>query len=234
MKLSVRGLAASYDGIKALRGVDIDVGDAEMVALIGANGAGKSTLLNSLSGFVRQRSGEIRFEGQDIGRLDPHAISRRGLLHVPEGRQMLSDMTVLENLQVGVLARGNRTSAWDERKVFDLFPVLEERKDLAAATLSGGQQQMLAIGRALMGGPRLLLLDEPSLGLSPLITDQVFEVLETLNREGLAILLVEQNAQRALAATSRAYVMERGTIVAQGPSAELASNASVIEHYLGG
>jgi branched-chain amino acid transport system ATP-binding protein len=233
MKLTVRGLAASYDGIKALRGVDLEVGDAEMVALIGANGAGKSTLLNSLSGFVRQRSGEIRFEGQDIGRLDPHAISRRGLLHVPEGRQMLSDMTVLENLQVGVLARGNRTSAWDERKVFALFPILEERKDLAAATLSGGQQQMLAIGRALMGGPRLLLLDEPSLGLSPIITDQVFGVLEALNREGLAILLVEQNAQRALASTSRAYVMERGTIVAQGPSAELANNASVIEHYLG-
>ena len=234
MKLSVRGLAASYDGIKALRGVDLEVGDAEMVALIGANGAGKSTLLNCLSGFVRQRSGEIRFEGQEIGRLDPYAISRRGMLHVPEGRQMLSDMTVLENLQVGILARGNRSSAWDEAKVFELFPILEERKDLPAATLSGGQQQMLAIGRALMGGPRLLLLDEPSLGLSPLITDQVFSVLEILNREGLAILLVEQNAQRALASTSRAYVMERGTIVAQGLSKELANDAGVIEHYLGG
>jgi len=233
MKLSVSGLHVAYQGIQALRGIDLDLGEGEMVAIVGSNGAGKSTLLNCLSGIVRQSRGEIRFEGAPLGRIAPFEVSRRGLLHVPEGRQVLSEMTVLENLQVGVIARGNRRSAYDLPRVYELFPILEERSAQLAGTLSGGQQQMLAIGRALMGGPSVLLLDEPSLGLSPLMTDQVFAALETLNREGLSILLVEQNAHRALATTSRAYVIERGVIAFEGRSADLAANPRVVELYLG-
>jgi branched-chain amino acid transport system ATP-binding protein len=233
MILEVAGLRAAYDGIEALRGVDLAVDDGEMVALIGPNGAGKSTLLNSLSGLVRNRTGAVVFAGKDISRMPPYAIARRGLLQTPEGRQILGDMTVRENLMVGELARGGRQSAYDVDKVFALFPVLQERQHLPARTLSGGQQQMLAIGRALMGGPRLLLLDEPSLGLSPLITDQVFEVLSRLNRDGLAILLVEQNAHRALEATTRAYILEQGRIAKESDSHSLANDPKVIEHYLG-
>jgi branched-chain amino acid transport system ATP-binding protein len=204
-----------------------------MVALIGANGAGKSTLLNCLSGTVRPRRGSIRFEGGEIAGVKPHKVARQGLLHVPEGRQILVELTVEENLLLGELARGARASNYGLADVYKLFPILEERRQQKGGTLSGGQQQMLAIGRALMGGPRLLLLDEPSLGLSPLITDQVFSALRALNAAGLTILLVEQNAHRALQATSRAYLLEHGEMAFQGQSADLINDEKVIAHYLG-
>ena len=233
MMLDVKDLAAAYSGIEALRGVSLHIEAGEMVALIGANGAGKSTLLNCLSGTVRPRRGSIRFGGGEIAGMKPHRVSRQGLLQVPEGRQILVELTVEENLQLGELARGSRVSGFGLRDVYKLFPILEERRTQRGGTLSGGQQQMLAIGRALMGGPKLLLLDEPSLGLSPLITDQVFAALRGLNDAGLTILLVEQNAHRALQVTKRAYLLEHGELAFQGKSAELINDEKVIAHYLG-
>jgi branched-chain amino acid transport system ATP-binding protein len=231
--LEVKDLAAAYSGIEALRGVSLHIEAGEMVALIGANGAGKSTLLNCLSGTVRPKRGSIRFEGGEIAGMKPHRVSRQGLLHVPEGRQILVELTVEENLQLGELARGSRGSNFGLGDVYRLFPILQERRAQRGGTLSGGQQQMLAIGRALMGGPKLLLLDEPSLGLSPLITDQVFDALRSLNDAGLTILLVEQNAHRALQATKRAYLLEHGELAFQGNSADLINDEKVIAHYLG-
>ena len=231
--LEISKLKAGYKGIEALKGVDLKVAEGEMVAIIGANGAGKSTLLNCMSGVVRAMAGQIVFDGQDITRQQAHIVARAGLLHVPEGRQVLADMTVHENLMLGALARGSRAAYYELDKVVSLFPILEERMSQLAGTLSGGQQQMMAIGRALMGSPRVLLLDEPSLGLSPLLTHQVFEALAKLHREGLTIVLVEQNAHRALAATQRAYVLERGLIVQHGDSKVLQSDPAIIEHYLG-
>jgi branched-chain amino acid transport system ATP-binding protein len=215
MMLEVKDLAAAYSGIEALRGVSLHIEAGEMVALIGANGAGKSTL------------------GHNITGMKPHRVAREGLLQVPEGRQILVELTVEENLLLGELARGSRTSNYGLKDVYQLFPILEDRRTQKGGTLSGGQQQMLAIGRALMGGPRLLLLDEPSLGLSPLITDQVFEALRRLNGSGLTILLVEQNAHRALQATQRAYLLEHGELAFQGKSADLINDEKVIAHYLG-
>jgi branched-chain amino acid transport system ATP-binding protein len=231
--LTVTQLRAGYRGIEALRGIDLQIAAGEMVAIIGANGAGKSTLLNCLSGVVRASAGAIAFDGIDILRRAPHLVSRAGLLHVPEGRQVLAQMSVRENLVLGALALGKRPPRYDLARVFALFPILQERLEQMAGTLSGGQQQMLAIGRALMGNPRLLLLDEPSLGLSPLVTQQVFAALTALHRDGLTILVVEQNARRALSATQRAYVLEQGRIVLSGPSAQLAEDPQVIAHYLG-
>lgn len=231
--LEVSQLRASYRGIEALRGINLRVAEGEMIAIIGANGAGKSTLLNCLSGVVRASGGHILFDGSDITQRPPHLVSRAGLLQVPEGRQVLAEMSVHENLLLGLLARGPRAARYDLERVLVLFPILRERLQQLAGTLSGGQQQMLAIGRALMGSPRVLLLDEPSLGLSPLITQQVFAVLATLHQEGLTIVLVEQNARRALAATQRTYVLDRGSIVLQGESKTLAGDEQVIAHYLG-
>ena len=233
MMLEVKDLAAAYSGIEALRGVSLHIESGEMVALIGANGAGKSTLLNCLSGTVRARRGSVHFEGHNITGMKPHRVAREGLLQVPEGRQILVELTVEENLLLGELALGSRTSNYGLKDVYQLFPILEDRRTQKGGTLSGGQQQMLAIGRALMGGPRLLLLDEPSLGLSPLITDQVFEALRRLNGSGLTILLVEQNAHRALQATQRAYLLEHGELAFQGKSADLINDEKVIAHYLG-
>ena len=233
MMLDVKDLTATYSGIEALRGVNLHIEAGEMVALIGANGAGKSTLLNCLSGTVRPRGGSIRFEGREIVGVKPHRVARQGLLQVPEGRQILVELTVQENLLLGELARGSRPSNYGLPDVYRLFPILEERQAQRGGTLSGGQQQMLSIGRALMGGPRLLLLDEPSLGLSPIITDQVFEALRSLNDTGLTILLVEQNAHRALQATQRAYLLEHGKLAFHGNSADLINDAKVIAHYLG-
>lgn len=233
MLLDVKDLWVAYKGIKALRGVSLHVEKGEMVALIGSNGAGKSTLLNALSRIVAPQKGTVRFKGQDISRLAPFKVSRSGLLQVPEGRQVLSEMTVLENLQLGSLAVGERKSPYTLDYVYELFPILLERSTQLAGTLSGGQQQMLAIGRALMGGPEILLLDEPSLGLSPIMTDQVFDALTKLNRNGLTILLVEQNAYRALACTVRAYVLERGVIAMHGQSDSMLRDPKIIESYLG-
>ena len=231
--LDVKDLKAGYRGIQALKGVSLSVAEGEMVAIIGANGAGKSTLLNCLSAIVPAGSGQILFDGQDITGWSAHQVARAGLLQVPEGRQVLADMTVRENLQLGALARGPRAAFYELDKVLALFPILAERMAQLAGTLSGGQQQMLAIGRALMGSPRVLLLDEPSLGLSPLLTQQVFQALTQLHSEGLTIVLVEQNAHRALASTQHAYVLERGAIVQQGPSNVLQNDPAIIEHYLG-
>jgi branched-chain amino acid transport system ATP-binding protein len=230
--LRVDGLVASYDGIEALRGVSVELRPGEMVAVIGPNGAGKSTLLNCISSLVHARAGRVVLDGADVTRLPPYKVARAGLLQVPEGRQILSDLTVDDNLRLGELARGPRT-AYDIDHVFALFPRLKERLWQRAGTLSGGEQQMLAIGRALMGGPKVLLLDEPSLGLSPLMTDHVFAALRSLHAEGLSILLVEQNAHRALEATQRAYVLDQGSVVYEGRSDDLARDDQVIAHYLG-
>jgi len=231
--LNISKLSASYSGIRALDAVDVEVSQGEMIALIGANGAGKSTLLNCISGIVPASSGSIRFLGSETtGRRAP-AIARAGLLHVPEGRQILADLSVEENLLLGQLALGRREPTWQLEQVTELFPVLGDRRAQMAGSLSGGEQQMLAIGRALMGAPQLLLLDEPSLGLAPRIVDQVFAVLARLNAAGLTILLVEQNARRALAAASRAYILERGKVVRTGPARQLAEDPAVIAYYLG-
>ena len=231
--LSVNNLTAAYSGIHALRGVSLSVSEGEFVALIGPNGAGKSTLLNCLSGVVRATAGSIKFEGQELVGTAPWNVSRKGLLQVPEGRQVLANLTVGENLELGATALSGRKSAYPLDRIQSLFPILAERSKQRAGSLSGGQQQMLAIGRALMGGPRLLLLDEPSLGLAPVIVVQVFEALHALNAEGLTILLVEQNARQALNSTDRAYVIEQGRVVHQGQSEMLARDPAVIAHYLG-
>lgn len=231
--LTVTDLTASYSGIHALRGVSLSVSEGEFVALIGPNGAGKSTLLNCLSGVVRPTGGSIKFNGEELVGTAPWNVSRKGLLQVPEGRQILANLTVRENLELGATALSGRESAYSLERINGLFPILAERREQRAGSLSGGQQQMLAIGRALMGGPRLLLLDEPSLGLAPVIVAQVFEALRSLNAEGLTILLVEQNARKALDSTDRAYVIEQGRGVHEGVSAELAKDPAVIAHYLG-
>ncbi|MCL7999535.1 ABC transporter ATP-binding protein [Brucella sp. 21LCYQ03] len=231
--LEINQLAATYDGIKALKGVSLKVLPGEIVALIGPNGAGKSTLLNCISGLVRPTEGSILFQASDITKTPAYRISQLGLQHVPEGRQILVDLTVEENLQIGTLALGKRLPRLSLEDVYGLFPILREKRLQRSGDLSGGQQQMLAIGRALVANPGLLLLDEPSLGLSPLITDQVFETLKRLNETGLTILVVEQNALRALTYTQRAYILERGRVVLEGPSAELLTDPRVAEHYLG-
>ncbi len=231
--LTVSGLDAGYSGIRALRGAALTVREGEFVALIGPNGAGKSTLLNCVSGVVRPGAGSIRFEGQELVGIAPWNISRKGLLQVPEGRQILPNLTVRENLELGATALSGRTPTYSLQRIQELFPILAERREQRAGSLSGGQQQMLAIGRALMGAPRLLLLDEPSLGLAPVIVIQVFEALKALNAQGLTILLVEQNARQALLATDRAYVIEQGRMVHEGRSDDLASDPVIVSHYLG-
>jgi branched-chain amino acid transport system ATP-binding protein len=231
--LQIDTLMASYDGIRALKGVSLAVGAGELIAVIGPNGAGKSTLLNCISGIVPAKHGKVWLDGKDITGMPAYAVARTGLLQVPEGRQILADLTVDDNLRLGELARGKRNSPFGLREVLKLFPKLEERLWQRAGTLSGGEQQMLAIGRALMGGPKVLLLDEPSLGLSPLMTSHVFSALCALNSEGLSILLVEQNANRALEITQRAYVLDQGVVAYQGDSTAIASDDCVIAHYLG-
>ena len=232
--LEISNLHAGYGGNEVLHGVSLKVDKGEMVAIIGPNGAGKSTMLNCISGLIGVSGGTIKLEGRDVTNEAAFRISRSGLLQVPEGRQILGDLTVLENLQLGVTALGGRKPSHDLARIYKLFPILEERNQQRAGSLSGGQQQMLAIGRALMGAPRLLLLDEPSLGLSPLLAKTVFAALRELNRDdGLTILLVEQNARAALRLTKHAYVLEQGRIVHEGPSADLARDPDVISHYLG-
>ena len=231
--LKISNLSASYGAITALHSVSLEVRKGEMVALLGANGAGKSTLLNCISGIVRSKRGGVVFKGTDLSDRRPATISRSGLLHVPEGRQILADLSVEENLLLGQLALGDRSATWDFTDVLELFPILRDRRRQMAGSLSGGEQQMLAIGRALMGAPELLLLDEPSLGLAPLIVDQVFAVLSRLNAEGLTILLVEQNARRALGVASRAYVLERGRIVRCDSAQVLRDDPEVVAYYLG-
>jgi branched-chain amino acid transport system ATP-binding protein len=233
--LKINGLTSAYGGIVAVDGATLEVGRGQAVALIGANGAGKTTLLKTVCGVLRTQSGEARFENQLLTGRPAYAIARGGLLMVPEGRQILGPLSVEENLRIGARAAGDRASrgAADIDRVFALFPILAERRRQPAGQLSGGQQQMLAIGRAMMGKPRMLLLDEPSLGLGPNIVSQVFSALAELHKGGLSMLLVEQNARKALEVTAYAYVMEYGRIVHEGTSCALQSDPTVIDHYLG-
>lgn len=225
-------LSAGYSGIQALREVSLHVGANDIVALIGANGAGKTTLMNAISGVLKISTGRVIFDGENLTNRPVYRIARRGLVQVPEGRRILAPLTVRENLELGRLASAGRGVA-ELDQVFALFPRLQERERQYAGSLSGGEQQMLAVGRALMGRPKLLMLDEPSLGLAPLVAAQVFAALGELNRSGLPILLVEQNARRALELAGRAYVLERGRIVREGAARVLANDPVISTSYLG-
>ena len=235
--LVVNDLHAYYGSIEALHGVSLNVNDKEIVALIGSNGAGKTTLLNSISGHIT-KTGQITFEGQDITKVPPHKIARANLLQVPEGRHVFPGLNVEQNLLVGTTAvKGIRLAAGNNSEmlemVYTIFPRLKERRKQLAWSLSGGEQQMLAIGRALMGKPKLLMLDEPSMGLAPLIIDELFEKIIEINKNGTPILLVEQNAYLALGISQRAYILERGNITLSGDSAALLEDKRVAEAYLG-
>jgi branched-chain amino acid transport system ATP-binding protein len=232
--LQLAEVEARYGPVKALHGVSLIVGEGEIVAVLGANGAGKTTTLRAVSGIVK-RSGEIVFAGNRISRRPPEAVARLGIAHVPEGRGTLTDLSVRENLRLGAYVRRDRAGIReDERRVLTYFPWLEDRARQTAGTLSGGEQQMLALARALMLRPKLVLLDEPSLGLAPMVVSEIFRIVGELNeREGLAVLVVEQNAVLALEASSRAYVLEVGKVAVEGSSAELRRNESVRRSYLG-
>ncbi len=232
--LELRNIHTYYGNIRAVRGISLAVNAGEMVCLIGANGAGKSTTLMTLSGIHKPVEGSICFEGEDIVQNLPEERVRLGISQVPEGRLIFPEMSVLENLELGAYIRNDRAQVRsDLDKIFEFFPVLSERQKQHGGSLSGGEQQMLAIGRALMSKPRLLLLDEPSLGLAPLIVKQIFEIIQQINAEGTTILLVEQNAQIALSITHRGYVMETGEIHIEGPSIELLADERVRQAYLG-
>ena len=232
--LEIDDLRVSYDSIEALKGVSFNVEATQIVTLIGANGAGKTTTLRTISGLIRPRSGDIRFDGECLASVAPHAIAARGVLQVPEGRRIFARLTVAENLAMGAFPRRDvRAIAEDRERLLELFPRLRERLRQVAGTLSGGEQQMLATARALMGRPRLLLMDEPSMGLSPLLVDSVFETIRTINEQGVAILLVEQNALMALDSADYAYVMESGRIVLSGPGRALLGDDKVQRAYLG-
>jgi len=233
--LEVRDIDVEYDGVRALHALSLEVEAGEIIALIGGNGAGKSTTLNAISGLIRARAGTIRFLGQDITRAEPHRIVEAGLLQVPEGRRMFSTLTVEENLEMGAFVRPDRGEIErDKQDIFARFPILSERRRQLAGTCSGGEQQMLAIGRALMARPRLLMLDEPSLGLAPMIVRDIFRIIRELNRErGMSILLVEQNARMALKLANRATVLDRGKTTLHGSSAELIQDPAVQHAFLG-
>jgi branched-chain amino acid transport system ATP-binding protein len=233
--LEIDNLVACYGRITALEGISLTVEEGEIVTLIGANGAGKTTTLRAISGLVRPASGAIRFAGRDISRLAPNEIVRAGISHSPEGRHVFPRMTVRENLELGAYTRTSKAeTAEDTARVLDIFPRLGERLAQKAGTMSGGEQQMLAIARAMMSRPRVLLLDEPSLGLSPKLVQTIFAVIRDINARGTTILLIEQNARQALAVAARGYVLEVGTIVHSGPAAELAASEAVRAAYLGG
>jgi branched-chain amino acid transport system ATP-binding protein len=236
MLLELRDLCVRYGPVQALEGVSLHVEAGEVVALLGANGAGKSTVLKAVSGLVRPAGGGIRFDGREIVRRDPTRIVRAGIAHAPEGRRVFPELTVEENLQMGAYLQRDRGAVAESLgEVWEYFPRLHQRRSQRAGTLSGGEQQMLAVGRALMSRPRLLMLDEPSLGLAPQMVDQIFEILTRINRrERVAIFLVEQNANEALLHAGRAYVLETGRIVLEGPAETLRRDRRVIDAYLGG
>ncbi len=232
--LALSGVSAGYGSVPAVADVNIAVGEGEAVGLLGANGAGKSTTLRAISGLVRLTSGTITFLGTNIASLPPYKITELGIAHVPEGRQVFPELTVKENLEIGAYipsAKAERSRTLD--LVFNIFPVLAERRKQLAGTMSGGEQQMLALGRGLMLKPRLLMLDEPSLGLAPVVTDVTFQKIQEIHSMGTAVLLVEQNVSRALALVQRAYVLESGKVIMHGTSAELANNSQVQAAYLG-
>lgn len=233
--LQVSDIDVFYGKIQALKGISLTVGDGELVALIGSNGAGKSTTLRTISGLLRPKQGSITYHGQRLDLLPPHQIVRLGISHCPEGRRLFGQLTVQENLRMGAVNQKDRdviARAFEE--VYNLFPRLKERRRQLAGTLSGGEQQMLAIGRALMSKPRLLMLDEPSLGLAPMAVELIFEVISQLKNAGATLLLVEQNARQALAIADRGYVVETGRVILEGDAAALRANPQVEEAYLGG
>jgi branched-chain amino acid transport system ATP-binding protein len=233
--LEVQDLNVFYGAIHALKGIDFHVDKGEIVTLIGANGAGKSTTLNTISGILRPRVGKILFNGEDNTRNYPEQTVRQGIVQVPEGRKIFATLTVMENLEMGAFAQRNKSNLEKNvEEVFNRFPRLRERRNQLGGTLSGGEQQMLAIARGLMSRPVLLLLDEPSMGLSPILVEQIFDIIRSINDQGTSILLVEQNAQMALAIADRGYVLETGSVVLAGNAQELMHNPIVMEAYLGG
>ena len=235
MMLNVENLHVHYGAIHALQGINFKLDKGEIVALIGANGAGKSTSLNTISGILRPTEGSVSFIGENLNEVPPQKIVRKGIIHVPEGRKIFGHMTVWENLEMGAFINEDRAVILqDIDSAFSRFPRLKERRNQLAGTLSGGEQQMLAIARGLMAHPDLLLLDEPSMGLSPLLVEQIFDIIQDINEQGTSILLVEQNAQMALAIADRAYVLETGKITLQGSGDELLEDEKVIAAYLGG
>jgi branched-chain amino acid transport system ATP-binding protein len=232
--LELKGVETYYGSIQALKGISIDVREGEIVTLIGANGAGKSTTLRSINGLNHPRRGTIAFQGRDITHDTPHSIVKRGIAQSPEGRKLFPRMTVTENLEMGAFQRNDKAEIREDMdRVFDLFPRLHERRSQKAGTMSGGEQQMCAIGRALMARPKLLLLDEPSLGLAPIFVERIFEIVKTINEQGTSILLVEQNALMALDAADRGYVLETGSVALADDAAALKTNEQVRKTYLG-
>jgi branched-chain amino acid transport system ATP-binding protein len=232
--LKLTDVRVQYDHLHALQGISLEVGKGEVVALIGANGAGKSTTLNTISGLLRTTSGAILYEGEAINNLSAHAIVQRGIVQVSEGRAILTTLKVRENLELGAFSRHDSKVAEDLAAILDRFPVLREKAEQPAGILSGGEQQMLSLGRALMSKPKLLLLDEPSMGLAPMLVREIFSIIQEINSQGTAILLVEQNAHMALKISSRGYVIENGRIVLEDRSTTLLNNNKVIDAYLGG
>ncbi len=234
MILGLKDVYVNYDHIQALQGISLEVGDGEIVALIGANGAGKSTALNAISGLLKITSGSINYEKRDITGYSPQAIVRGGIVQVPEGRAILTTLKVRENIEMGAFTRKKYRLKEDMDAIFARFPVLRSKAELPAGNLSGGEQQMLALGRALMAKPKLLLMDEPSMGLSPILVREIFQIITEINKQGTSILLVEQNARMALEISQRGYVLETGRIVLEDTSANLLHNEKVIHAYLGG
>ena len=230
--LKIEDLKINYGGIEAVKGISLDVPEGKIITLIGANGAGKSSTLRAISGLVRPKSGKIVFNGEDITSKDPTHIVTKGITLVPEGRKIFPDLTVKENLKIGAYLRNNDISG-DLKWVYELFPRLKEREWQAGGTLSGGEQQMLAVGRALMSRPKLIMMDEPSLGLAPIVVQDIFKIIKTVNEQGLTVLLIEQNANMALQTADYAYVLETGRITKSGTGAELLADESIKEAYLG-
>ena len=232
--LKVNDINVYYGNIHAIKGISFEVHEGEVVSLIGANGAGKSTVLQTISGLLHSKTGSIEFMGEDISKIEPYKLVTKGIAHVPEGRRVFLHMSVKENLEMGAFIRKDKEVDKDLSMVFEKFPRLKERINQEAGTLSGGEQQMLAMGRALMSRPKLLILDEPSMGLAPILVQQIFDIIEELHRSGTTILLVEQNAEMALKISSRAYVLESGKVVLSGTGKELAESDTVKKAYLGG
>ena len=232
--LEIRDIEVFYGMIQAIKGVSFEVNEGEVIALIGANGAGKTTILHSITGLIAPKKGQILFEGQDITSTPAHKIVSMGMAHVPEGRRVFAQLTVLENLKMGAFTRKDKDEIEESMiRVYKRFPRLEERKNQMAGTLSGGEQQMLAMGRALMSRPRIILMDEPSMGLSPIFVNEIFDIIREVSEGGTTVLLVEQNAKKALAIADRAYVLETGKIVLDGKAEELLNDDSVKKAYLG-
>lgn len=233
--LKIENLHIKYGAIHAVKGIDLEVNEGEIVTLIGANGAGKSSILKALSGLEKPNEGTITYEGKVLNKMTAQDIMKLGISHVPEGRRIFADMTVLENLELGAYQRKDKDGIkQDLLGVYERFPILKERKNQSAGTLSGGEQQMLAMGRAMMSKPKLILLDEPSMGLAPILVREIFSIIADIKRQGVTVLLVEQNARMALSVADRAYVLETGKIVMSGTGAELAASEDIQKAYLGG